>query len=141
MFRRFILPELAIATGDIYRSSAELTQDEAICFEGLKFITNPSDDQSLLPKGSDSSTVYVGMAHSGLPSLHAIFEESPKDDDLASSDGGSSSFPISWECNVVASAIPIATMPPLEETPMLQTTPAVPQWNAIPQPDIELLPK
>jgi hypothetical protein len=79
------------------------------------------------------------MVHSGSPSLHAILEESSNKDDLASSDGESSVFPILWECNVVSSAIPIVTTPLSEETPTLRTIPAVPQWTAVPQPDTELL--
>jgi hypothetical protein len=105
------------------------------------FITDPSDDQSLLPKGNDSGALFVGMAHSGSPSLHAILEESPSEVDSTSSDGKSSSFPIPREFNMVTSTIPIATTPPLEETPTLQTIPAVSQWTTVPQPDIRLLPE
>jgi hypothetical protein len=54
----------------------------------------------------------MGMARSESPSLHAILEELPNEDDSTSSDGESSSFPIPRECNVVTSAIPIATTPP-----------------------------
>jgi hypothetical protein len=112
MFRSFILPELTITTSDIYMFGTELTQDEVIRFKGLKFIANPSDDQGLLLEGNDSGTVFMGMARSESPSLHAILEELPNEDDSTSSDGESSSFPIPRECNVVTSAIPIATTPP-----------------------------
>jgi hypothetical protein len=47
-----------------------------------------------LPEGDDSSIVVRGMARSGSPSLHAILEESPSEDDLASSEGESVGFPI-----------------------------------------------
>jgi hypothetical protein len=67
----------------------------------------------------------MGMARSGSPSLHAIHEKSPSKDDSALSDGESSGFPIPWECNVVTSAIPIATTPPPEETPTIWTILAV----------------
>jgi hypothetical protein len=77
----------------------------------------------------------------GWPSLHAIFEESASEDDSASSDGESFSFPIPWDCNVVTSAIPIMTTPPPEGTPVLQTILAVQQWTAVPQPNIGLLPE
>jgi hypothetical protein len=127
MFRWFILPELAITAGDIYQFGAELTQDEAICFEVLKFITNPSDDQSLLPEGSDPCAVFMGMACSGSPSLYTILEELPNEDNSTSSDTESSNFLVPRECNVVASAILIATMTPSEETLTLQITPVVPQ--------------
>jgi hypothetical protein len=81
------------------------------------------------------------MVHIELPSLHAILKESPSEDDSASSDGGSSSFPVSQDCNVVTSAVPIVTTPPLEATLTLQTIPTVPQQAAVSQPDTELLPE
>jgi hypothetical protein len=62
--------------------------------KALKFIADPSDDQGLLPEGNDSGDVFMGMASSGSPSLHAIQEESPSEDDLASSDGESFGFPV-----------------------------------------------
>jgi hypothetical protein len=82
----------------------------------------------------------VGMVRSGSPSLHAILEELASEDDSASSDGRSSDFPISQECNVVTSAIPIATTPSLEETPVLQTIPVVPQWTVVRRLDTGFLP-
>jgi hypothetical protein len=140
-FQWFILPELAITADDIYLLGALLTQDEAIHFECLKFITDPSHDQGLLPEGNNSGAVFMGMAHSGSPSLHAILKESPSEDDSTLINGESSDFPIPRECNMVTSAIPIATMPPPEETPTLQTIPAVQQWTTVPQPDTRLLPE
>jgi hypothetical protein len=83
----------------------------------------------------------VCMAHSGLPTLHDIPEESTSEDDSASSDGGSSGFPISRECNVVIMAIPIATTPLLEGPLMLMAIRTVPQSTAMPQPNTGLLPK
>jgi hypothetical protein len=61
------------------------------------------------------------MAHSGSPSLHAILEESPSEDDSASSEGESSGLPLPRACNTVMSTISIVIMPPPEETPVLQT--------------------
>jgi hypothetical protein len=81
------------------------------------------------------------MVHNGSPSLHAILEESPSEDDSTSSDGRSSGFPIPHDCNVVTSAIPILITQPPEATPMLQTIPMVPQWTAVPQLDTKLLPE
>jgi hypothetical protein len=97
----------------------ELTQGEAIYFKDLEFITDHFNNLSLPPEGNDSGVVVGGMVCSGSPSLHPILEESPSEDDSASSDGGSSGFPIPRVCNMVTTAIPIATMPPLEETPVL----------------------
>jgi hypothetical protein len=81
------------------------------------------------------------MARSGLPSLHAILEESPSEDDLASNEGESSDFPIPRACNVVTSAMPIATTSSPEETPVFQTIPVVPQRTAIPRLDTRPLPE
>jgi hypothetical protein len=94
----------------------KLTQDEAIHFEDLEFITDRSDNSSWTPEGGDSSAIVKGMSYSGSPSLHAILEESPSGDDSASSEGESSSFPLQRACSVVISTIPIVTTGPLEET-------------------------
>jgi hypothetical protein len=61
------------------------------------------------------------MTYSGLPSLHAILEELPSEDDSASSEGESSSSPLPRACNTMTSAVPITTMLPLEGTPMFET--------------------
>jgi hypothetical protein len=63
------------------------------------------------------------MTRSGFPLLHAILEESPSEDDLVSSEGESSSSPLSRACNVVMHSTPNATTPSLEETSVFQTTP------------------
>jgi hypothetical protein len=92
----------------------KLTQDKAIQFEDLEFITDHTDNLSLLLEGGDSGAVVGSMASSGSPSLHAILEESPSEDDLLRA------------CNVVISIIPIATTLPSEETSAPQTIPARP---------------
>jgi hypothetical protein len=119
----------------------ELTQDEAICFKDLKFIADHFDNLSLSPEGDDSGIVVRSMARSGSPSLHAILEESPSEDDSASSEGESSGFHVPRVCNVVTCAIPIVTTPPLEETLVFQTIPTVPQGTAIPRLDTGTHPK
>jgi hypothetical protein len=62
-------------------------------------------------------------------------------DDSAMSEGESSDFPVPRVCNVVTSAIPIATMPPSGESLMLKTIPVVPQQTAIPRSDTRPLPE
>jgi hypothetical protein len=123
----------------MYLFGVELTWGETIYFVNPEFITNHFDSQSLSPEGNDSCAIFVGMVHSGSPSLHAILEESASEDDSASSDEERSDFPIPQDCNVVTPAIPVATTPPPEETLVLQTIPAVHQQNAVPQLDIRLL--
>jgi hypothetical protein len=61
---------------------------------------------SHIPKFCD---IFVDMVCSGLPSLHAILEESASEDDSTSSGGGSSSFPIPQDCNEMTLAVPIMT--------------------------------
>jgi hypothetical protein len=119
MFQWFILPKPTIATRDIYLFGVELSQGEAIHFEDIEFIIDHFDNLSLSLEGNDLGVVVGGMVHSGSPSLHTILEESPSEDDSASSDGRSSSFPIPRACNMVTSAIPIVTMPPPEATLVL----------------------
>jgi hypothetical protein len=78
-----------------------LAWGETIWFGNPEFIADHFNNLSLSPKGGDSSIVFVGMTHNGMPSLHTIFEEYASEDDSTSSEGGSSGFPISWGCNVV----------------------------------------
>jgi hypothetical protein len=77
------------------------------------------------------------MAHTWSPSLPAIIEESPSEDDSASSVGESASSPLPRVCNTVISIVPIVTMPPSEETPVLQIIPMRPQrtatWRPLPK--------
>jgi hypothetical protein len=72
----------------------KLTQDKAIHFKDLEFITNHSDNLNLTFEQGDSGAVVRAMSHSRSPSLHAILEESPSQDDSDSSEGESSSFPL-----------------------------------------------
>jgi hypothetical protein len=91
--------------------------------------------------GNDSGVVFVGMAHSGSPSLHTILEESTDNGDTASSRGGSFGLPISRGCNVVTLTVPIVTTPPLEDTPVPLTILSVPLWITVSQPDTGLPPE
>jgi hypothetical protein len=72
------------------------------------------------------------MARSGSPLLHAILEESLREDNSVSSEGESSGFPIPRVWNVKISIIPIVATPPPEETPEPQTTSARMQRTATP---------
>jgi hypothetical protein len=74
------------------------------------------------------------MTPSGSPSLHAILEKSPSEDDSVSSEGESFGSPLSRACNMVMFVIPIATMLPLEETLTLQTILMSLHWTTIPTP-------
>jgi hypothetical protein len=86
---------------------------------------------SFSAEGNESDVVFVGMAHSGSPSLHTIFEESADEDDTTSSGGGSSGFSISRGCNVVTLIVPITRTSPLEGTPTPLTIPTVLLWTVV----------
>jgi hypothetical protein len=92
----------------------KLTQDKAIQFEDLEFIADHTDKLSLLLEGGDSDAVFGSMASSRSPSLHAILEASPSEDDLLRA------------CNAMISVIPIVTTLPSEETSAPQTIPVRP---------------
>jgi hypothetical protein len=72
--------------------TVELILDEAIHFNDLEFIADHFDNLSLSPERDDSSVVGGGMARSRLPSLHAILEELPNEDDSTSREGETSGF-------------------------------------------------
>jgi hypothetical protein len=58
------------------------------------------------PKGSNSDATFGGMTHIKSPLLHAILEESPSEDDSASSAGESSNSPPLRVCNTMIPVIP-----------------------------------
>jgi hypothetical protein len=68
--------------------------------------------------GANSRAVFKGMTYSGSPSLHAILEESPSEDNLSSSEGESSGSPLLRLCNMMMQISPITTTPPPVETLM-----------------------
>jgi hypothetical protein len=66
-----------------------LAPSETICFDILEF-TNVRFDHWSPPEGVDSGSIFIGMIHSGLPSLHTILEESSDEGGTTSGEGGSS---------------------------------------------------
>jgi hypothetical protein len=126
------LPKLTIGTDSSNLFDIGLAWGETIRSEKPEFIADHFNYLSLSPKGDDSGIVFMGMAHSGSPSLYTIIEESTGKDDSASSQGGSSSFPISQGCNVVTPIIPITTTPPPKGPPAPLTIPTVSQWTTVP---------
>jgi hypothetical protein len=114
---------------------------ETIRFEILDIIADRFDNLIFSPEGNESGTVFMGMAHSGLPSLHAILKESVGEDESTLSERGSFGFPTSQDCNVVIPTVPIVTTPLLEGTLAPLNIPMVPSWIVMPQPDPKLLPE
>jgi hypothetical protein len=78
------------------------------------------------PPGGDSGASFVGMTHSGLPSLQAMIEDSTDEFYMASSGGGSSSLLVSQRLSTGASPSPTATTRWLEDAPATQTMMTVP---------------
>jgi hypothetical protein len=131
---------LTITTDGEQLMGGGFSPSEVIRLGSLEFTADHFDILSLSPEGSDSGTVFVGMAHNESPSLHAILEESVGEDDSTSSEGGSFGFPISQDCHVVISVVPIATTPPPEGTPTSLSIPMVLSWTTVPQLDTGLPP-
>jgi hypothetical protein len=95
---------------------------------------------NLSPQEWDSHATFIGMVHSGLPSLHTALKESSDKDGAASGAGGSSESPNHRGCNVVTSTNPITATPAAENTLALQTIPMIMVRTVAPQPGMELLP-
>jgi hypothetical protein len=121
--------------------SIEFTWHKSIHCVRLEFITDCFEILSLSPEGNDSRVIFMGMVHSGSPSLHTILDESISEEESASSDMGTSGFPISQGCNVVTPVVPnIAILPP-EGTSVLLTILMTPLRTTVPQPNTRLLPE
>jgi hypothetical protein len=61
---------------------------ETIYFGSMEFTADLFGNLSLSPKGNDSGVVFIGIVHSGSPSLHTILEESSDKGDTTSCRGG-----------------------------------------------------
>jgi hypothetical protein len=137
MFNSLKLPFISI---DSYPTGVSLALGKTIHFSNLEFTVDHLCHLSLSSKEWDSDTIFIGMVHSGSPSLHTALEDSSDEDGAASGAGGSSRSPGPRECNVVTPTVPNTTTPASENTPTLQTIPTVTVWTATPQPRMELLP-
>jgi hypothetical protein len=67
---------LTITTNGEHLTYGGFSLGETICFRSLEFIVICFGSLSLSPKGSDSGSIFMGMARSGLPSLCTILEDS-----------------------------------------------------------------
>jgi hypothetical protein len=109
-----------------------LAPGSTIHFGSLEFTADHLGRLSLSPQEWDSSTIFIGMVHTGSPSLHTALKESSDEDGVALGAGGSSGSPDPRGCNVVTPTDPItATLAP-KNTPTLQTIPTVTVWIVVP---------
>jgi hypothetical protein len=86
---------LAITTNSEHLTYSVFSLGETIHFGSFEFIANCFSSLSLSPKGNDSGAVFMGMTHSGSPSLHTILEDSTDKFYMTSSGEGSFGFPLS----------------------------------------------
>jgi hypothetical protein len=82
--------KLSFVANDNNPTNIGLTLGSTIYFGSLEFTT---DRLSLSPVEGDSSAIFIGMVHSGMPSLHTTLEETSDKDDATSGTGGSSESP------------------------------------------------
>jgi hypothetical protein len=117
-----------------------LASGETIYFDSLEFTVDRFGRLSLSHKGNVLGALFVGMVHSGSPSLHTIIEQSSDDDGVSLREAGSSRSPGPRGCNMVTPTVPIVTTPAPESTLALLTIPTVPVQTAALQLGIGLLP-
>jgi hypothetical protein len=102
---------LTITTDGEHLTCGGFSLGKTVHSGSLEFIVDCFGNLSFSPKGSDSSTVFLGMVHSGSPSLGTILEGSKDEFYMASSREGSSSLPDSWRHNMGTLPAPITTTP------------------------------
>jgi hypothetical protein len=101
------------------------TLGKTICFSSPEFTKDYPGHLSLSPLEGDSGIIFIGMVHSGSPSLDTTLEDSSDEGGAALAEGGSSGSPCPRGCNVVTPTVSISTTPMLENTTTLLTIPMV----------------
>jgi hypothetical protein len=86
-------PKLSFMANDTNPTGVGLAPGEIICFSSLEFTTDRLGRLSLSPFAGDPGTLFVGMKHSGSPSLHIAIENSSDKGGAISGEGGSSGSP------------------------------------------------
>jgi hypothetical protein len=80
-------PKHKVVTDDKHQISIGFTLHETIRFWTLEFIADCFSSLSLSAKENDSAVIFMGMAHCGSPSMHAILKDSVDKGDTASRGG------------------------------------------------------
>jgi hypothetical protein len=84
---------LAITTDGKHLTCGGFSLGKTVHFGNLEFIVDCFGSPRLSPKGNDSRVVFVGMAHSGSPSLRTILKYSTDEFYMVSSREGT------WTCS------------------------------------------
>jgi hypothetical protein len=129
---------LAITTDGKHLTCGGFSLGETVCFGSLDFIADYFSSLNLSPKGSDSGTIFMGMVHSGSPSLHTILEDSADEFYSTSSGEGSSGFPICRRHSMGTLPTPLTTTPRPEDASTPQTMATNLPWTIVLWPDTEL---
>jgi hypothetical protein len=110
-------PKLSFVANINNPTGASLAPGSTIHFGSLEFTVDRLSRLSLSPQEGDSSAIFIGMVHSGTPSLHTTLEETSDEDGATSGARGSSGSPDPRRCNVVTPTDPITTtpLPPSQE--------------------------
>jgi hypothetical protein len=81
-------PKLSFVSNSNNLTGIDLAPGETIPFGSMEFITDHLGRLSLSPYEGDSSTIFVGMVHSGSPSLDTGLEDSSDEGSTTSCAGG-----------------------------------------------------
>jgi hypothetical protein len=86
-------PKLSFVANGSNPTDVGLTLGETTCFGSLEFTADHLSRLSLSPQEGDSGALFIGLVHSGSPSLHTALQDSIDEGDAASGEGGSSRSP------------------------------------------------
>jgi hypothetical protein len=90
-------PKLSFIDNGNNTTGVGLALGETICFGSMEFTADRLGRLSLSPEEGDSSAIFVGVVHSGSPSLHIVPEDS-SDESGATSGAGGALNPLAPEC-------------------------------------------